>query len=199
MCEEFGLLSLMQFTQNWDEDIVVQFYSTVYFTEDEEKTIKWLTNGQLLEATWADFGVSLGYPILDTYVDEDANGWRCHDLDFADHKDNMAPLYIRGHGVPGKTSHLTLVYHILLCIYWENIAAKVGNFDEVHGFIVNLMVNSHKMKSTGVHLDVMDFLYNELYFGVIEKRSCPCAPFVMKLIFYTWLKTFKDNLGQLRI
>jgi hypothetical protein len=44
MCEEFGLLPLMQFTQNWDEDLVVQFYSTVYFTEDEDKTIKWLTN-----------------------------------------------------------------------------------------------------------------------------------------------------------
>jgi hypothetical protein len=64
MCEEFGLLPLMQFTQNWDEDLVVQFYSTVYFTEDEDKTIKWLTNGRLLEATWVEFGASLGYPIL---------------------------------------------------------------------------------------------------------------------------------------
>jgi hypothetical protein len=25
MCEEFGLLPLMEFTQNWDEDLVVQF------------------------------------------------------------------------------------------------------------------------------------------------------------------------------
>jgi hypothetical protein len=51
------------------------------------------------------------------------------------------------------------------------------------------------MKGTGVPLDVMDFLYNELYFGVIEKRSCPYAPFVMKLICNTWLKTLKTNLG----
>jgi hypothetical protein len=57
------------------------------------------------------------------------------------------------------------------------------------------MVNSHKMKGTGVPLDVMDFLYNELYFGVIEKRSCPYAPFVMNFICDTWLKTFKTNLG----
>jgi hypothetical protein len=73
------------------------------------------------------------------------------------------------------------VYHILLCIFRENLAAKVGNFDEVHGFIVNLLVNSHKMKGSGMPLDVMDFLYNELYFGVIEKCSCPFAPFVMNL------------------
>jgi hypothetical protein len=25
MCEEFGLLPLMQFVQNWDEELVVQF------------------------------------------------------------------------------------------------------------------------------------------------------------------------------
>jgi hypothetical protein len=73
------------------------------------------------------------------------------------------------------------MYHILLCIFWENLAAKVGNFDEVHGFIVNLLVNSHKMKGSGVPLDVMNFIYNELYFGVIQKRSCPFAPFVMNL------------------
>jgi hypothetical protein len=70
MCEEFGLLQLMQFTQNWDEDLVVQFFSTVYFIEDEHKIIKWLTNGRLLEATWVEFGDSLGYPILDTSEDE---------------------------------------------------------------------------------------------------------------------------------
>jgi hypothetical protein len=75
------------------------------------------------------------------------------------------------------------------------LAAKVGNFDDVHSFVVDLMVNSHKMKGTGVKMDVMDLLYNELYFGVIEKRSCPYAPFMMKLIFDTWLKTFKTNLG----
>jgi hypothetical protein len=45
MCEEFGLLLLMEFTQNWDEELVVQFYTTVFFTEDKHKTIKRLTNG----------------------------------------------------------------------------------------------------------------------------------------------------------
>jgi hypothetical protein len=44
MCEKFGLLPLLEFTQNWDEESVVQFYSTVYFIENEEKTIKWLTD-----------------------------------------------------------------------------------------------------------------------------------------------------------
>jgi hypothetical protein len=108
MYEEFGLLPLMEFTQNCDEDLVVQFYSTVYFIENEEKTIKWLTNGWLLEATWANFGDALGYPIIDTSVEEDANGWMFHDSDFADHKDTMAPLYIHGHGVPGKSANLAL-------------------------------------------------------------------------------------------
>jgi hypothetical protein len=86
MCEKFGLLPLMEFTQNWDEELV-QFYTTVFFTENEQKTIKWLTNGQLLEATWSKFGEALGYPILDTSIDADANGWRCHDSEFADKKE----------------------------------------------------------------------------------------------------------------
>jgi hypothetical protein len=38
------------------------------------------------------------------------------------------------------------------------LVAKVGNFDDVHSFVVDLMVNSHKMKGTGVKMDVMDLL-----------------------------------------
>jgi hypothetical protein len=68
----------------------------------------------------------------------------------------MAHLYICGYGVPSKSANLAPMYHILLRIYQENLAAKVGNFDEVHRFIVNLMVNSHKMKGTSVPLEVMD-------------------------------------------
>jgi hypothetical protein len=105
MCEKFGLLPLMEFTQNWDEELV-QFYTTVFFTENEQKTIKWLTNGQLLEATWSKFGEALGYPILDNFVDADANVWRCHDSEFASNKETMAHLYIRGYGVPGKTPNI---------------------------------------------------------------------------------------------
>jgi hypothetical protein len=86
MCEEFGLLPLMEFTQNRDQELVVQFYTTVFCTEDEHNTIKWLTNGQLLEATWAEFGEALGYPILSTFMDVDANGWRFHEFDNASNK-----------------------------------------------------------------------------------------------------------------
>jgi hypothetical protein len=76
----------MEFTQNRDQELVVQFYTTVFCTEDEHNTIKWLTNGQLLEATWAEFGEALGYPILSTSMDVDANGWRFHEFDIASNK-----------------------------------------------------------------------------------------------------------------
>ena len=36
ICEEFGLLPLMEFTQFFDEDLVAQFFATVKMTESEE-------------------------------------------------------------------------------------------------------------------------------------------------------------------
>ena len=42
------------------------------------------------------------------------------------------------------------------------------------------------MQGKGLKLDVMDYIYNELWSFVMEKKLPPYAPFLMKLIEDTW-------------
>jgi hypothetical protein len=53
ICEEFGLLLLMQFNHVIDEDIVAQFYATVHLNKTNEREIIFMTRDKMMKATWA--------------------------------------------------------------------------------------------------------------------------------------------------
>jgi hypothetical protein len=55
-------------------------------------------------------------------------------------KDVLEPLYMRGKCKLGFTSRLQPVYDIMLYIYKETVAVKVGNIDEIHSFVINLLL-----------------------------------------------------------
>jgi hypothetical protein len=122
--------------------------------------IHWMTKDRYLQATWAEFREILGYPQEE---DMDANGWRVHDIGRAMDKDVMYPIYIQGRDVCGKIEHLQRVYDIMLCVYRETISAKTGNFNEIHGFNVDLMFRTYENRGKGLKLNVMDFLRNEMH------------------------------------
>ena len=173
MCREYGLLPIMMFNKDYDPELIMQFCATIHFQLDDDRTFRWLTNGVLLESNLAKFGTSLGYPRL---PGENDNGWRSHDLDFSMDKKVLKPLYIKGWANPGKSMDLLPTWDMLR-IYRETINPKGGNFDEIHNFEVDLMYNSFIMQGKGMKLDVMDYIYNELWTFVMEKKLPPYAPF----------------------
>ena len=75
----------------------------------------------------------------------------------------------------------------MLRVYRETIGPKGGNFDEIHTYEKDLMYNSFIKQGKGEKLDVMDYIYNEMWSFVMEKKLPPFAPFLMKLIEDTWL------------
>ncbi|KAK1602558.1 hypothetical protein QYE76_037407 [Lolium multiflorum] len=96
----------------------------------------------------------------------DENGWRCHDSSFLNQ---------------GK-------------VYRETIGPKGGNLDELHLYEVDLMANSFAKKGTGEKLDVMDYIYNEMWSCVMEKKLPAYAPYIMKLIEDTWIDSCQTSL-----
>ena len=66
-------------------------------------------------------------------------------------KDKMvdADLYIAGRALAGSAYHLKPTYDIMLRIYRSVLNPKVGNFDQVHGFLVNLMVLTATKRGAG--------------------------------------------------
>jgi hypothetical protein len=77
-------------------------------------------------------------------------------------KKHLTHLYILGWGIPGDTKNLLLVYEIMHRIYREVLNPKVGNIDQIHGFMVDLMILTHSNRGSDLKLDVMDFIWNEI-------------------------------------
>ncbi|KAK1698156.1 hypothetical protein QYE76_014853 [Lolium multiflorum] len=93
MCGEFGLYPIMELNKDYDIGLIHQFYATVHFEQDEVRTFRWMTHERFLESNLAKFGSALGYP---RYPGVNANGWRCHDSSFAQTREVLEHLYIKG-------------------------------------------------------------------------------------------------------
>ena len=65
-------------------------------------------------------------------------------------------------GICGQTEDLVPTFEIMHHIYRETIAPRSGNWDQVHGYVFELLSNSHQQQGKGNKLDVMDFMYNEM-------------------------------------
>ena len=150
ICEEFGLITLMEFTHAFDEDLVAQFFATVKMTESEdgERTLQWMTHDKVLSATWQEFAACLGYSDLPAGT---PGYFRVHTLDRPMVKSKMveADLYIPGWAAAGSSYKLLPTYDIMLRIYRDVLNPKVGNFDQVHGYLVNMMVLTATKRSAG--------------------------------------------------
>ncbi|KAK1679732.1 hypothetical protein QYE76_040580, partial [Lolium multiflorum] len=193
MCGEFGLYPIMELNKDYDVGLIQQFYATIHFEQDEARTFRWMTHEKLLESNLAKFGTALGYP---RYPGVNANGWRCHDSSWAQTREVLENLYIPGWGIAGKSADLLPTWDIMLRVYRETIGPKGGNLDEIHLYEVDLMANSFAKKGTGEKLDVMDYIYHEMWACMYEKKLPAFAPYIMKLIEDTWMETCNARLVQ---
>jgi hypothetical protein len=61
-CARQNLKELMGLQYPWCKEIIAQFYATVYFEPNKEKTIHWMTDGIIYSVTYAKFAAILGFP-----------------------------------------------------------------------------------------------------------------------------------------
>jgi hypothetical protein len=100
----------------------------------------------------------------------------------------LAPSAKRKEIVLGDAYGFKTRYNILLRLFRENIAPSVRNLDAICGVLVNLLAYSHEVFVSGKEvevepIDIMDFIYKEMYDTVITKKKTPVyAPYVMFLL-----------------
>ena len=70
MCEEFGLLQIMTEHQDYNEELVGQFYATVHLGNESNAKLHWMIKDEHVECRWSDFCALLQYPHV-----EGSNGW----------------------------------------------------------------------------------------------------------------------------
>jgi hypothetical protein len=100
----------------------------------------------------------------------------------------LSPSAKRKEIVLGDAYGFKTRYNILLRLFHENIAQSAENLDAIRGGLVNLRAYSHEVFVSGEEaevepIDVMEFIYKEMYDTVItKKKTLVYASYVMLLL-----------------
>jgi hypothetical protein len=136
--ERLGLIGLMTLQCDYDPQLILQFYATLAFTGDDDKTFKWMTGTHYCESSFTWFASLLGYPF-----DGPTNpiGHRIH-TPLPVNKNLLCDLY-RPKGIPGQVAGLLPLYDLLVRIFRENISPSGGNNDAIRSSLVDLLIFAH--------------------------------------------------------
>ncbi|KAK1663542.1 hypothetical protein QYE76_051701 [Lolium multiflorum] len=195
ICEEQGLIPLMTFSHNYSKEVICQFYTTVVFLQDEfgVRSLKWMTKEYVMEATWEEFAQGIGYQL----PENDINFFRIHLQHKPMSKDKMINLYLPTRALCGSAYDLLPTYDIMNRIYRNTFNPKHTNHDEVHGFLVNLLVPTQENKGRGKQLDIMDYIWHEMQDCAFLRKLPQYAPYIMRLIFLKREQAHRgDHLSQ---
>ncbi|KAK1680865.1 hypothetical protein QYE76_041713 [Lolium multiflorum] len=102
------------------------------------------------------------------------------------------PHLLLRHGL--RAYDLLPTYDIMNRIYRNTINLKNTNQDEVHVFLVNLLVLTQENKGSGKQLDVMDYIWHELRDCAFLRKLPQYATYIMRLICLKWDQAHRGDL-----
>jgi hypothetical protein len=134
-CERQRVKVLMGFQQDWDKEIIAQFYINVHFGHiGTERVMIWMTNGQRYSITFPRFLRCFGIMVGDRELRQ------LHDEGELD-KNALHLMYMRGELVNyGKVKNLYTYYATLNRLLRVSITPRDGNPSEITMFQKNMML-----------------------------------------------------------
>ncbi|KAK1618092.1 hypothetical protein QYE76_023609 [Lolium multiflorum] len=172
-----GLQDLMKIQCDYSLELVKQFYATLAFRKDDERTMEWISGSTHCVANLRRFASILGIP--------EEGGLRLHGPQKID-KNVLYNLYDSS-GAVGSTKELLPIYGQVLRFLRATIAPSGENNDALRGALVDLMHLSYKCARDGnededFSLDVMDYIFNEIHDCMVSRTTIPYAPYIQLLI-----------------
>ncbi|KAK1666850.1 hypothetical protein QYE76_055009 [Lolium multiflorum] len=156
--------------------LVRQFHCTVFFHDDEDRTITWMTGKEKYSCTYSQFRAAMG-------CGGDRNpGYKIHsrskltkgDISFC-YPANPTPG-------PPTISGMYYSYLVLAKMFRESLISKSGDTSEVRNYHLNLMYYCHPDKIRKI--DGCDLIHCELKRAVMEHMTPNYAQYVQRLINY---------------
>jgi hypothetical protein len=137
-----------------------------------------MTKKRLMKSNWEEFAHGLGYHLAHKPM----------------MKDKMINLYLAERVVRGSAYELLPTYEIMLRVFRNTVNPKKENHDEVHGFLVNLLVLTQQNKGIGKQLDSMDYKWHEMRDYAFLCKLPAFAPYIMRLICIKWNQAGRGDL-----
>jgi hypothetical protein len=152
-CRAKHLRDVMSFQKNWNNEIIAQFYVTLYVEErGDTRKFHWMTEERRYEITFEQFARLFGFG------QNDANRVKIH---FASHFDGsrmrfMYPGSKRGNDV--TTSNLLPFYAYLNRLFWRRMTPRKGDSSNIPFYNQDLLV-AMVPRPRGFEFSVFDFIW----------------------------------------
>ncbi|KAK1616125.1 hypothetical protein QYE76_021642 [Lolium multiflorum] len=156
--------------------LVRQFHCTVFFHDDADRTITWMTGKEKYSCTYSQFRAAMGCD------GDSAPGYKIHsrskltkgDISFC-YPANPTPG-------PPTISGMYYSYLVLAKMFRESLISKSGDTSEVRNYHLNLMYYCHPDRVRKI--DGCDLIHCELKRAVMDRMTPNYAQYVQRLINY---------------
>ena len=143
---------------------------------DDAKILNWMIGSTKCEANLYVFAEVLGYPFNGSTPIGTVFTFREGPI-----RTSWLLCMVWPGGIIGTTTGLLPLYDQLVRIFRENIALSGGNNDDIRSSLVNLLCLAQDCASCedpdmDFTLDVMDFIFNEIYDAMVGKTTFSICP-----------------------
>ncbi|GJM85155.1 hypothetical protein PR202_ga01582 [Eleusine coracana subsp. coracana] len=184
-CDRRNLTAIMGMHQHWNDEIIAQFYSTLWVEQDEKNQLDykmhWTIEGNRFSITYFNFAHILGFDDSDnaklkaTVFDpqEDSDWGFMYDARYVDPK----------HGVEYGSYHgMKPYFWVLNNMLRVTLTPNVGDHTHILSSTKTLMF---AMKEEAEPFSVFEFMWTEiLYNSYTSKASLIYAPYIIKMILH---------------
>jgi hypothetical protein len=167
-----GITDLLQFGHNWNQEIIYEFYSTLFY-DKKEKIFMWMTNGRRFHVKLAQFAQILG---LSSQLDIPK---KVHSGRVMMPRE-MTPMYVQDCGFqPPKVEGPLPQFLVLHQIMRKTLSPMIGYSEAIPAYERNLLDALMKL----VRFNVFEYIVDEIWnIATDPLRSCSFATYIQFMI-----------------
>jgi hypothetical protein len=174
-CDLHSITDLLQFRHNWNQEIIFEFYSTLFY-DKKEMIFMWMTNDRRFHVRLAQFAQILG---LSSQLDIPK---KLHSGRVMMPRE-MTFMYVQDGGFqPPKVEGLLTQFLVLHRMRRRTLALRIGYSKVIPAYERNLLDALIKP----VHFDVFEYIVDEIWnIATNPLRSCgfaPCIQFTIESV-----------------
>ena len=174
VCKTRGVYKLLEDKYDWNEEVICQFYATLFIDPAKNDHLHWMTQGVHYEVSLPRFASYFHMGAVDKNQEIMSNENIMEESAMAFMYDEPHPRYY------GTTNGLLNYYFYMNRILRLTLAPKGGYATNIVGLSRNVLA---RFKPDATNFCVMDFIINEILTCSMDtRRQLPYAPYIMKMI-----------------
>lgn len=174
--DDWRLLTLMTFQHSWNEEIICQFWATLWI-DSEHKVLHWMTASEHFHCDYTTFSRLLGF----NHVDRAAPSL-CSLYPDSVPQDHLAAaqIYLPGFPADCTTAALKPYFYVLNNLIRWSVDPKIGDSIRIHHDAPKILV---RFGVNGGRFSISDFMWTKIAEASVNPhKSLPYAPYIMHII-----------------